>query len=73
MSRPIFVLNDQGSLVPIFEKEYESEDIFQQMLAKFPELLLTGDDRTPYSGLLLLSRELGVPTKAGGKIGRAHV
>lgn len=36
------------------------------MLAKFPELLLTGDDRTPYSGLLLLAREQGVPTEAGG-------
>ncbi|WP_440950751.1 hypothetical protein [Methanosphaerula subterraneus] len=66
MSRPIFVLNDQGALVPIFEREYESEDIFQQMLAKFPELLLTGDDRTPYSGLLLLTREQDVPIEAGG-------
>lgn len=65
-SRSIFVLNEQGSLVPVFEKEYESEDIFQEMLAKFPELLLTGDDRMPYSSLLLLAREQGVPIKAGG-------
>ncbi len=66
MSRPIFVLNDQGVLVPIFEKAYESEDIFQKMLARFPELLLSGDDRTPYSGLLMIAREQGVPIEAGG-------
>ncbi|HIH03828.1 MAG TPA: hypothetical protein HA263_08280 [Methanoregulaceae archaeon] len=66
ISRSIFVLNDQGTLVPIFEKEYESEDIFQELLARFPELLLTSDDRTPYSGLLLIAREQGVPIEAGG-------
>lgn len=31
------------------------------MLAQFPELLLPGDDRTPYSRLLLIKREKGVP------------
>ncbi|MEN6517569.1 MAG: hypothetical protein ABFC38_05180 [Methanospirillum sp.] len=31
------------------------------MLAQFPELLLTGDDRTPYSKLLLIKREKGIP------------
>lgn len=66
MSRPIFVMNNHDTLVPIFEREYESEDIFQEMLARFPELLLSGDDRTPYSGLLLIAREQGVPVESGG-------
>ncbi len=66
MTGPIFVFNPQGALVPIFEKPYESEAIFQEMLAKYPELLLGGDERTPYSGLLLIAREQGIPIEEGG-------
>jgi hypothetical protein len=66
MTGPIFVVNPQGVLVPISEQPYESEAIFQELLAKYPELLLTGDERTPYSGLLLIAREQGVPVEEGG-------
>ncbi|KAF5052817.1 hypothetical protein DSECCO2_404900 [anaerobic digester metagenome] len=61
MTGPIFVFNPEGMLAPIFEHPYESEDIFQEMLAKYPELLLGGDERTPYSRLLLIAREQGIP------------
>ena len=64
--RPIFVRTDKGELVPIYESPYKSESVFQAMLAQFPELLLPGDDRTPYSKLLLIKREKGVPTKKDG-------
>ena len=64
--RPIFVRTDKGDLVPIYEQSYESESVFQAMLAQFPELLLPGDDRTPYSKLLLIKREKGVPTEKDG-------
>jgi len=60
-SRPIFVRTDKGDLVPIYEQPYESESVFQAMLAQYPDLLLPGDDRTPYSKLLLIKREKGVP------------
>lgn len=66
MTGPIFVLNPEGALVPIYEREYETEDVFQELLAKYPELLLGGDDRTPYSGLLLIAREQGIPIEEGG-------
>lgn len=66
MTGPIFVFNPEGALVPIFEKPYESEAIFQEMLAKYPELLLGGDERTPYSGLLLIAREQGIAIEEGG-------
>lgn len=66
MTGPIFVFNPEGALVPIFERPYESEAIFQEMLAKYPELLLGGDERTPYSGLLLIAREQGIANKDGG-------
>lgn len=66
MTGPIFVFNPEGALVPIFERPYESEAIFQEMLAKYPELLLGGDERTPYSGLLLIAREQGIANEDGG-------
>lgn len=66
MSGPIFVLNPKGDLVPIYEQPYETEDVFQKILAKYPELLLGSDERTPWSGLLLVAREQGVPIEEGG-------
>lgn len=66
MTGPIFVFNPKDDLVPIYEQPYETEDVFQELLAKYPQLLLGGDDRTPYSALLLIAREQGVPIVEGG-------
>jgi len=66
MTGPIFVFNPTGDLVPICEQPYETEDVFQELLAKYPQLLLGGDERTPYSRLLLIAREQGVPIEEGG-------
>ena len=66
VSGPIFVFTPQDDLIPIYEQPYETEDVFQELLAKYPQLLLGGDDRTPYSALLLIAREQGVPITEGG-------
>jgi len=66
MPQNIFILHDNDGLVPLLEQEYESEAIFQTMLTKYPELLLFSDERTPYSNLLLIKQEHGVPIAANG-------
>ena len=66
MTGPIFVFNPKGDLVPIHEQSYETEDVFQKLLAEYPQLLLSDDERTPYSRLLLIAREQGVPIEEGG-------
>lgn len=66
MSNNIFILHDNDGLIPLLEQEYESEAIFQALLTDYPELLLFSDERTPYSNLLLIKQEHGVPIEANG-------
>ena len=39
MSSGIFLIGDDGGLVDMREGVYESEDIFQDLLAKYPALI----------------------------------
>lgn len=66
MPHNIFILHDNDGLIPLLEQEYESEAIFQSMLTSYPELLLFSDERTPYSNLLLIKQEQGVPVDING-------
>lgn len=66
MPHNIFILHDNDGLVPLLEQEYESEAIFQTLLTNYPELLLFGDERTPYSDLLLIKQEHGIPIEVNG-------
>ena len=66
MPHNIFILHDNDGLVPLLEQEYESEAIFQTLLTNYPELLLFGDERTPYSNLLLIKQEHGIPIEVNG-------
>ena len=66
MSNNIFILHDNNGLVPLLEQEYESEAIFQTMLTNYPELLLFNDERTPYTNLLLIKQEQGIPIETNG-------
>ncbi len=68
MPHNIFILHDNDGLIPLLEQEYESEAIFQTMLTNYPELLLFSDERTPYSNLLLIKQEQGVPVDINGGI-----
>ncbi len=67
MKGGIFLIQDDGQLIEMSEQKYDSEDLLQELLAKYPNLL-AGDqiDSTSPRRWLLISRELGVPSEEEG-------
>ncbi len=67
MSDGIFIVRDDGSLVAMRASPFESEDVFQRLLATHPSLL-AGDAVDPDNPRrwLLVSREQAVPGEEGG-------
>ncbi|MGH2954730.1 MAG: hypothetical protein ACRDK9_12095 [Solirubrobacterales bacterium] len=67
MSGGIFLLRGEDDLVPMTEAAYDSEDVLQELLAKFPDLLagdqLAGADARRW---LLIDRESAVPDREEG-------
>lgn len=63
----IFLINEGETLVPLTQKAYESEDLLQALLEKYPSLL-AGDQVNPKAPRrwLLVKREAGVPGGADG-------
>lgn len=69
MPGQIFNIQNDGTLVEMNEQSFANEDIFQDLLAKYPNLL-AGDQVQVSSPRrwLLVKREMGVPgEQAGGK------
>jgi hypothetical protein len=66
MSGTIF-LRDGDKLVPMKRAAFDSEDLLQTLIAKYPDLL-AGDqmDSADPRRWLLVSREMGVPDEQGG-------
>lgn len=64
MSSTVFMVDDKNSLSPLSASGYESEDVFQKLLAEHPRLLedVAGEERR----LLLVRRELSVPDELTG-------
>jgi hypothetical protein len=64
MSTGVFVIRKDGSLVEMKPSDYDSEDVLQELLAKYPNLLAGNliDDINPRKWLLI-SREYGIPDK----------
>lgn len=62
MSSGVFLLQKDGSLVEMNQKDYDSEDLLQSLLAKYPNLLAGKqiDELNPRKWLLV-SREISVP------------
>lgn len=62
MAGGIFVIQPDGGLVELTEHAYDSEDVLQGLLARYPQLL-TGDESGSPGGntWLLVEREVGVP------------
>lgn len=62
MSGGIFLIQSNGELVEMREQAYDSEDVLQELLATYPNLL-SGDQINPSSPRkwLLVTREMGVP------------
>lgn len=67
MSGGIFLIQSGGDLVEMKEQPYDTEDVLQELLAKYPNLL-AGDqmDGTAPRRWLLISREMGVPSEDEG-------
>ncbi|MGH3103071.1 MAG: hypothetical protein ACRDN6_03115 [Gaiellaceae bacterium] len=67
MSGGIFLLRGDDDLVPMVETAYDSEDVLQALLAKFPDLLagdqLAGDVPRRW---LLVGREAALPAEEDG-------
>jgi len=58
----IFLLKDSGDLEKVPVKPYDSEDLLQSLIAKYPELL-AGDQINPEDPIrwIMIKREAGVP------------
>lgn len=67
MSAGVFVLKDEATLIAMRAAHFATEDDFQVLLAKFPELLV-GDqiDNLAPRRFMLVSREQAIPDEAGG-------
>jgi hypothetical protein len=63
----IYLLQGNGSLQPMDEQPYETEDLLQTLLEDYPDLL-AGDqiNETSPRRWLFISREVGVPESEGG-------
>lgn len=61
MSKSIFLINNDGSLIELNEEGYESEDLLQRLLAEYPNLLRMDNDEGKPTRWLLVKREMGVP------------
>jgi hypothetical protein len=67
MKGGIFLIQDDGELREMKEQKYRSEDLLQELLAKYPNLL-AGDqiDNNSPRRWIFISRELGVPSEEEG-------
>jgi hypothetical protein len=67
MNGGIFLIQDDGELVEMRSQQYDSEDLLQELLCKYPNLLAGDqiDSRSPRRWLLV-SREASIPGEEGG-------
>src|SRR6266545_347777 len=67
MSGGMYLIQDDGRLVEMTERTYDSEDLLQSLLATYPNLL-AGDqiDRASPRRWLLITREMAVPSEEDG-------
>jgi hypothetical protein len=67
VSAGVFVLTEGGSLIPMKQAAFATEDDFQRLLASYPELLVGDqiDSRSPRR-FILISREQEIADQEGG-------
>lgn len=67
MAGIIYLLQDGADLVAMTEMDYDSEDLLQELLARYPDLL-AGDqiDSSQPRRWLLIRREAPIPAEQGG-------
>lgn len=62
----IFVLHDDGRLVPMSAEPYASEDVLQDLVARYPSLIPQPPTGPEPRRWLLVAREHGIPDSDGG-------
>ena len=65
MSGGIFHISDDGHLVKLTERQYDSEDILQVLLADYPDLLGSDQIGAGDRRWILVEREVSVPDEDG--------
>ena len=67
MNGEIFLIQNDEQLVAMKEQKYDSEDLLQELLAKYPNLMAGDqmDSKSPRRWLLI-SREASIPDEEGG-------
>jgi hypothetical protein len=64
MADDIFLIQDNGTLIEMGEKQYDSEALLQGLLAEYPKLLAGGQiDSASPRRWLLIKREMGIPAE----------
>jgi len=64
--QPIYFIRS-GEGVVLHPTPYKTEDVFQELLARYPEVLAGGNTAGDgNSQLLLVQREMKIPTEYGG-------
>ncbi|MFN7946608.1 MAG: hypothetical protein U0Z53_14755 [Blastocatellia bacterium] len=67
MSTGVFLIQDDGQLIEMNEQAYASEDLLQQLLARYPSLLAGEQiDKEAPRRWVLVSREMSVPSEEDG-------
>ena len=63
----IFYIDENNQAVQLHEIKYESEDLLQHLVEKYPDIL-AGEQINPDNPRkwILISREMGVPSHEGG-------
>ncbi len=64
MTRSIFLIEADDSLVELAEEDYDSEEVLQHLLAQFPKVLTGVQEGSP--AWLLIEREAGIPKEKDG-------
>ena len=71
MNQGIYLIRDEGQIIEMVEQPYDSEDLLQSLLARYPSLL-AGDqiDCDAPRRWLLVSREAALPSSGDNGAGR---
>ncbi len=67
MGDGIFMIRSDGKLIELTEQAYDSEDVLQRLLSKYPNLLAGRQINTENPRRwMLITREMGIPIQEGG-------
>jgi len=66
LTEGIYLVKEDGSLIELTRKSYDSEELLQELLARYPSLLSDNKSTATPVKWLLVKREMGIPDVQGG-------